>query len=256
MSEGIRLVTRGDDAGSCASANRAIREACRDGVLRNASIMVPGPAFDEVPQALAGLDGICLGLHVVLNAEWDGPKWGPVLPAAQVPSLVDEHGHFTRTPNELNAQGANVDEMVAEVQAQLDRASAAGLQLSYLDEHMGVGWVGGLRQRLAELARREGLADAHGLRHLPMLSPFDGDPVERLIASLRAAPSGNYVYVTHPGCDAEDMRRFSHAGLAPGQIARERDADRRLWLDPRLRQYGRDHDVEFVRYTDVLIDNV
>ncbi|HAA77607.1 TPA: hypothetical protein DCE37_21050 [Candidatus Latescibacteria bacterium] len=37
----IRLITRGDDAGSNVTTNRAIRDACVNGVLRNVSLMVP-----------------------------------------------------------------------------------------------------------------------------------------------------------------------------------------------------------------------
>ncbi|MFT5367687.1 MAG: hypothetical protein ACI8V2_002648, partial [Candidatus Latescibacterota bacterium] len=31
----LTLITRGDDAGSSVTANRAIREACTEGLLRN-----------------------------------------------------------------------------------------------------------------------------------------------------------------------------------------------------------------------------
>ncbi|MBV9467970.1 MAG: ChbG/HpnK family deacetylase [Abitibacteriaceae bacterium] len=248
----IRLVTRGDDAGSCHSANAAILEACQEGILRNVSIMVPGPAFEEVASMLAGLPHICFGLHVTLNAEWDGPKWGPVLPPEQVPSLVDEQGHFFTTPNVLQEHNARGEEMIAEVQAQLQLARKSGLNISYLDEHMGVSWVSDLRPRLANLAAREGLVDAHALRHLPRIKETFDNEIDRLVASLEVAPPGDYVFVTHPGYAAPDMQLLGHAGLAPGQVARERDADRRLWLDARLRDYCKQHDVEIARYTDVL----
>jgi hypothetical protein len=45
MSTRIQLVTRGDDAGSCQSANRAIGQACDSGTLRNVSVMAPGTKF-------------------------------------------------------------------------------------------------------------------------------------------------------------------------------------------------------------------
>lgn len=249
----IRLVTRGDDAGSCHSANAAILEACRKGILRNVSIMVPGPAFEEVASMFADLPHVCFGLHVTLNAEWDGPKWGPVLPSEQVPSLVDKQGHFFTTPNVLQEHNASGSEMIAEVQAQLQIARRSGLNISYLDEHMGVGWVGDLRPRLADLAAQEGLVDAHSLRHLPTIKSFSGSLVDHLIASLEAAPPGDYVFVTHPGYDAPDMQCFGHAGLTPGQVARERDADRQLWLDTELRDYCEQQGIVVAHYTDVLV---
>ena len=85
----IRLITRGDDAGSCEAANRAILEACERGVLRNVSVMVPGPAFEAAARLLADRPEICLGLHATLNAEWEEVRWGPVLPPDQETSEVE-----------------------------------------------------------------------------------------------------------------------------------------------------------------------
>ena len=250
----LRLVTRGDDAGSCHSANRAIREACEHGILRNVSVMVPGPAFEEAAGLFAGRADICLGLHVTLNAEWDGPKWGPVLPADQVPSLVDGDGFFLPTPRDLHQHGPSVEEMMAEVEAQLQRARDRGLNLEYLDEHMGVGWLPGLRERLADLCRREGLVDAHAVPGLPRAGDGSGDDLVAVwSARMDAAVTtpGAYVLVTHPGFDADDMRAFAHAGLAPGQIARERDSERRALQDPRLLQACQARGIQVIRYSDV-----
>ena len=248
----IRLVTRGDDAGSCPSADRAILEAFRNGLLRNVSVMVPGPTFRQAAETIKGAPGLCVGLHVTLNAEWDSPRWGPVLPSRKVRSLVDEKGLFCNSPTVLHQRNADGDEMIAEVKAQLDQARACGLEVAYLDEHMGIGWVGGLQQRLADLCRREGLIESHAaVRGLPRVEGKFADPVDDLIARLAGASPGTYLYVTHPGYDAEDMRQFVHQGLEPGQVARQRDADRRLWTDPRLIDCCREHGVQAIRYTDI-----
>jgi predicted glycoside hydrolase/deacetylase ChbG (UPF0249 family) len=246
----IRLITRGDDAGSCHSANRAVLEACERGILRNASLMAAGPAFGAAAALFAGRPEICLGLHVTLNAEWDEVRWGPVLPPEQVPSLVDERGHFLPSPRVLKERGFDLEEAVAEVQAQLDRMRGLGLQPAYLDEHMGVGWLPGLRERLAALAEREGLVPAHQFPHLPMAEGAGGGEVERWTASLAAAAPGTYVLITHPGFDDVEMRRFGHAGLEPGQVARERDAERQALIDPRLAEACRELSVQFMRYTE------
>jgi hypothetical protein len=143
-----------------------------------------------------------------------------------------------------------VEEAVAEVQAQLDRAGERGLRPGYLDEHMGVGWLPGLRERLTALAEREGLVLAHPFPHLPMVETAGEENVARWIASLAAAAPGTYVLITHPGFDEAEMRRFGHAGLEPGQVARERDAERRALTDPRLAEACRDLGVELIRYTE------
>jgi hypothetical protein len=247
----IRLVVRADDAGSCASANEAVAEVCRAGVARNVSVMACGPAFDEMLGVLAPLSGVCVGLHVTLNAEWDTVKWGPVLSPDAVPSLVDERGHFLPTPDELLRRGFDPVEVMGEVAAQLARARDAGLPVAYLDEHMMVGRLPGLRDRFAAFARSEGLAYAPGLPALPDPPSVGDDLVARWTEQVARAAEGTYLLVTHPGRDADDMRRFVHAGLAPGQVARERDAERCALCAPRLPDALRRNNVELIRYTEV-----
>lgn len=243
-SPSIRLVTRGDDAGSCDSANIAIRQAARHGILRNVSVMVPGPAFEAAVPLLKSLpDTVCLGLHVTLNAEWKTVKWKPVLPRDQVSSLVDENGNFWPTPEITHQKGAQVDEMLAEAAAQLAKARQAGLTLSYIDEHMGVSWPWPeLRTGIADFAAREGLRDVHSVPHLPNIET-PGD----ILSALDQAAPGTYVYVTHPGWDADDMRRFD----GTGQVALWRDADRRLLTDPALPAALAARNVQVIRYTDI-----
>lgn len=260
----IRLVTRADDAGSARSANEAVEETVNAGAVRNASLMICGPAFEDAARRFAGRDDVCLGLHVVLNAEWAGPRWGPVLGAAAVPSLVEPGtGYFTSTPRVLHDRGFSVEEAVAEVAAQLNRARRAGLNLRYLDEHMGVGWIWGLRPALADLARREGLIEASSLSlsHMPKLPddaavPEGADDAETLVDRWLAAldlatPGETYLLVTHPGKDAPDMREFYLEGGTPGAIARERDRERRALAHPRFREGCAARGVVLTRYDEV-----
>lgn len=233
----IRLITRGDDSGGLASAAPAVVEAFRSGLLRNASVMAPGPNFDAAAPLLreAERDGLCIGLHVTLNSEWDHPRWGPVLPPQRVPSLVDSRGHFTRFPKDLQERKASLDEMLAEAQAQLDRLRGAGLSVTYMDNHMGVGWLPGLADGFKRLAEREGLLFGEGHRGLPKVESPEGDLFTKVAARLRAAAPGTYLFVTHPAYDDAEHCALTMNGESRAEEATQRDADRRLWLDPRLR---------------------
>lgn len=238
----IRLITRGDDAGSCVSADLALVECARDGILRNIGVMVPGSSFDHAVPLLKELEGVALGLHVCLNAEWDTVKWGPVLGAAAVPTLVDENGHFLAFPQQQHERGFSVSEAMDEVKAQLDKARKAGLAIAYLDEHMGVSWIG-FREPLARLCEEEGLVDHTRYKYLRGAST-----ATELLDLLKSTEPGTYVMVNHPGRDEEDMRLFIHPGLELGQVAKERDGDRRLWLDPLLRTAVHDGLFDPIRY--------
>jgi predicted glycoside hydrolase/deacetylase ChbG (UPF0249 family) len=247
----IRLVTRGDDSGSCNTANVAVWNAYKKGILRNTSIMVPAPAFPEAAEMFSEEPGLCVGLHVTLNAEWDSVRWGPVLGPGKAPSLVDSKGHFYQTTQALYDNNPSLDEMVAEVQAQLDLARTSGLDIRYMDTHMGVSWVGGLKEPLERLAEREGLTYANiPAGHLPRLEGRFADPVEALIARLDAAEPGTYIVVGHPCYDRVDVRMFDHPGLKePQGIAR--DWQRRMFMDPRVIDYCRANAVQPIRYDEI-----
>ncbi len=249
----VRLVLRADDAGSCLSANEAILEACDAGAVRNISLMICGPTFEDAAERLRGREDLCLGLHVVLNAEWSGPRWGPILPVEQVPTLVEpETGYFTHFPHDLNSRGFSIAEAVAETEAQLQKARQAGLKITYLDEHMGVGWLPGLRAALADLACRERLIDAITLpvTYLPISDPTPIETpttiVERWTTAMHHAKPGTYLLVTHPGKDAPDMQAFAIPGEVTGTVARERDLERQA-----LVEFGKRGTVRPLRYDEV-----
>lgn len=113
----IRIITRGDDSGSCHSANKAILDAFQKGVLRNTSIMAPAPTFFEAAEMYKGVGELCVGLHGTLNDEWNTHRWGPVLGANEVPSLVMADGTFFKSPRDLWPNNPNYDEILAELKA-------------------------------------------------------------------------------------------------------------------------------------------
>ena len=222
----IQLVTRGDDVGMCESANRGVLSSIREGCVRNISVMATGPALAHAASLLAREPGVCVGLHVALNCEWVTPRWGNVLPAAQVPSLCKPDGTQWETPNELHNRGFSVAEAMAEITAQLAKVRAAGFTVSYLDEHMGVGWIG-LREPLAELCRREGLVEAGAVASF---LPGKGTIAERLTAQT----GGTFVAVGHPCLPEPELDVFVLPGQKPGDTTRDRDAQRRWFSEPNL----------------------
>jgi predicted glycoside hydrolase/deacetylase ChbG (UPF0249 family) len=252
-----RLVIRADDAGSSRAANRAILQCARDGLARNVSLMAPGPCIEEAAQVLVGLPNVDFGLHVTLNAEWDAPRWKPCAPREQVLALLDEDGAFTRAPNDLFERGVGEEvlgQIETEVVAQLQRLRSLGFTVTYLDEHMGVGWLPGLRERLQTLARREGLLWTREIQDLPPApdSATPQSPLQVLASRVEAAPDGDWLFITHPAFDDEEMRALSNPNFAPGQIADERRADRQLLLDAALRRELQRQQVLVARYSEVL----
>jgi predicted glycoside hydrolase/deacetylase ChbG (UPF0249 family) len=247
----IHLITRGDDCGSNRTANVAIREAFQNGILKNTSIMVPCAAVEQAAQMLAGEKALCCGLHCTITAEWDSVRWGPILPADRVTSLVDAQGHFFQTTRALHENNPQLGEIMAELQAQLDRARVLGFDIRYADQHMMFHWVvDGLDEAFDDWCNREGIRNSrHYGQRLPQVD-VEGDPVEQLIARLDAAPPGQYLIVGHPAYDNDEMRALGHDGYPGDVVAVEREWQRRIFTDPRIVEYCHEKGVMPIRYDE------
>ena len=115
--------------------NLATIEGLQTGVLSSASLMVPCPGFDQACEyALQHLE-VGLGVHLTLTSEWNACRWAPVLGGENVPSLVDADACFWRSGATLYSC-CKLEEAEAELRAQIERALAAGLDITHLDSHM------------------------------------------------------------------------------------------------------------------------
>ncbi len=88
------LIVHADDAGLSHSGNRATIKSLQYGVVNSFSIMVPCPWFHEMAVFARKNPRFDYGIHLTLTCEWEYYRFDPVLPISEVPSLVDENGHF------------------------------------------------------------------------------------------------------------------------------------------------------------------
>lgn len=130
------LIINADDFGMCHSGNMGTFKAFESGGVTSATIMAPCPWFLEAAQWLEKNPQYNVGLHTVLTSEWRSYKWGPVIGAAEVPSLCTNMGFFPAGIVELYLQGKPED-VEKELRAQIARALNAKIDLTHLDSHMG-----------------------------------------------------------------------------------------------------------------------
>ncbi|CAN5408953.1 hypothetical protein BH11ARM2_BH11ARM2_33250 [soil metagenome] len=206
------LLTRADDAGASLGTNRAIRACVAAGSIRNVSIMAVGPAFDDL--AAGGAIPACLGVHAVINSEWDAPRWGPLTLAS---SLTEPDGTFRRFPVDHERASFSLDEIEKEIEAQIAKVREAGFEPNYLDEHMMFSWLPDIWERLVRLAEREGLVYAP----LPEVE----------------------LKVFHPSENNVESQQWIHEGLVAGQVATERATETvyllsETWQGRRLLTYA------------------
>ncbi|WP_421810886.1 polysaccharide deacetylase family protein [Flagellimonas sp.] len=129
------LIIHADDAGLSHSENQATIQALSTGSVNSYSIMVPCPWFHEMALFAKTHPQFDHGVHLTLTCEWENYKFGPVLPVHEVPSLVDENGHFPKKRDVLKKQ-ASATEVAKELSAQIEKALSYGLRPTHIDSHM------------------------------------------------------------------------------------------------------------------------
>ncbi len=123
-----------DDVGVSLAANIACEQAMRAGLATSGTLMVVCPWARDAVRRFEDLD---LGVHLTVTAEYDGYRWRSLTGAA---SLHDTEGYFPRTIAEVTAR-ADVDDVRGEFRAQIERALSWGVDVTHLDNHMGVAHV-------------------------------------------------------------------------------------------------------------------
>ena len=266
------LVIHADDLGMSHSVNRATFEAFENGWITSASILVPCPWFPEVARWARAHPTADLGIHLALNSEWTGFRWGPVGPREAGSSLLDRDGYLPLLETDVVAAARPAD-IDRELRAQIDRARKAGVQLTHLDSHMAT-----LFRTEAFLKVYRGLGAAYGLPVLmerlgdrggaqsPWATASQADALvdrvvsipqgvakedwpqayEKLLAPL---PPGVYQLIVHLAYDDEEMRgaTFDH----PDWGAAWRQNDLELVKSSRFRDFLREQRFVLVGWKDL-----
>ena len=125
-----------DDVGMNHGANRAFIELSHLGTITAGSVMVPCPWFSEIAEAAASDAGLDCGVHLTLNSEMTHYRWGPITRPGPSSGLVDDHGYMWPDVDSVRRH-AHPEAVEAEWRAQVERALAAGIDVTHLDTHMG-----------------------------------------------------------------------------------------------------------------------
>ncbi len=131
------LIVNGDDVGMSHAANAATIDALENGLVQSATIMVPCPWFPEIAAYARAHPEADFGLHLTHTSEWKTYKWGPVSGIDRVSGLVNPEGYFWPETADVY-QHSTPEEARVEARAQIEKALAAGIDVTHLDSHMGV----------------------------------------------------------------------------------------------------------------------
>jgi predicted glycoside hydrolase/deacetylase ChbG (UPF0249 family) len=255
------LIINADDFGMCHAINEAIIRCLQAGLVRSTTLMVPCLWALHAMHYLADHPEIPFGIHLTAISDPADYRWGPILPAQKVPSLVDQSGYF------FNFEGMahlfsqiNLHHLAAEFRAQIESVFDAGLKPTHLDWHalrlqnqpdifdlmIRLAKEYGLALRVAGRERIENL-QSQGLPTIDydFLDSYLMQPQTKpaqYAQLLRELPSGLSEWAVHPGLDTPELLALEPTGNHVRQI----DFD--FWTSPVAKEIIEEENITLLDY--------
>jgi hypothetical protein len=257
----ISLIVRADDIGSSHTANLACIKAWKEGIARSVEIMVPCPWFNEAVRMLNDNPACDVGVHLTLTSEWSSIKWRPL---THCPSLVDEQGNFFPMvwPNKnfpagssLRESNPKIDEIEAELRAQIKLALKKIKNVTHLSSHMGfTGLDPAINDLVQKLAAEYKLPiDILNVKHAPGMGDGKNTSATKedvLAETLANLTPGLWLLVDHPGLDTPEMQAIGHVGYE--DVAADRAAVTKAFTSPKVMKIIADRHINLISYADAL----
>lgn len=130
------VVIHADDVGMCQATIPAFAELIGFGLLSSGAVMVPCPWFLEAASYCRQNPDADMGVHLTLTSEWSTYRWGPISTSDPSSGLIDEGGYFYHRAHQAQAYG-DPGAVQVELEAQVERALSAGIDVTHIDTHMG-----------------------------------------------------------------------------------------------------------------------
>jgi hypothetical protein len=264
------LIINGDDFGMNHTTNVATLRALKMGGLTSTTVMAPCPWFLEAADLAKKNPQISVGVHTTLTSEWGHYKWEPVVGWKAAPSLCDERGYLLGEVPQVYLS-AKLEDVEKEVRAQVDRALAAGIDVTHIDSHMGtMQYAPGYHELYIKIAKSYNLP-CRIAGHDLMDKAAGGYLIE--MADKLGVLHPEALYMGDPKTleDTENYRKQQLADVAPGKVtelyihcaemtpemesttgsAKRRTADTEFFCDPKTREYIKSLGIELISYREL-----
>jgi hypothetical protein len=279
LSDNARVVIiHTDDIGMCQASVQAFKDLWAFGTITSGAVMVPCPWFPAVAQMCRENPAMDMGVHATLNAEWEIYRWGPVSTREQASGLMDAQGYFHQWQPAVY-QNAKPEAVAAEVNAQIEKALAAGIDVTHVDSHMGTimsplfvqSYIQAAASRLLpnmlprleakgvdmmDVSEEQKHAYAPIMQQLeamgvPMLDGILGMPLEHGNDHIEVAkkvlgevPVGITHFILHPSIDTPELR-----AIAPDWTARV--ANYNAFMSDELKMFIESENIKLVGYRQI-----
>lgn len=229
------LIVNADDFGMCHGQNVGAIRSITEGLVSSCSLMASTPWFLHAAEFLRTHPEVSFAVHLTVVSEYRHYRWGPLAAPGDVPSLIDESGHFFGDDRfDHMLETAVPGELETEFRAQIEAVRSLGLEPSHLDTHYGPHeFRQDIFDLVVQLAREYGLAMRAGSPHLVESLLAQGLPAaehgvldsgrippeqktEVLAARLRELPAGLSEWALHPGIATDELRAVMADPRVPG----------------------------------------
>jgi predicted glycoside hydrolase/deacetylase ChbG (UPF0249 family) len=130
------VIIHTDDIGMCLASVAAFSDLWDFGLISSGAIMVPCPWFLKAAEYARAHPQADLGVHTTLTSEWKTYRWGPISTRDPQSGMIDEEGYFYHRSEPAREHG-DPSFVLKEMEAQVERAIAMGIQPTHMDTHMG-----------------------------------------------------------------------------------------------------------------------
>ena len=274
------VIIHTDDIGMCHASVQAFQDLWAFGTITSGATMVPCPWFPAVARMCRDDPSIDMGVHATLNAEWESYRWGPVSTKDSDSGLLDDLGYFHQW-HQAVYDHAKPEAVEKEVNAQIERALAAGMDITHVDSHMGtimnplfiqsyiqaasgrllpnmlprldakgIDMMGvGEQERIMYIPVMQalesmGLPMLDGLLSMPLNEPSLSTQMETAKELLGDLPEGITHFVLHPSIDTPELR-----AIAPDWESRV--ANYNVFMSDELKMFIESEDIRLIGYRPI-----
>ena len=272
------VIIHADDIGMCQASIQAYKDLWAFGTISSGAVMVPCAWFPSVAQMCRENPEMDMGVHATLNSEWESYRWGPVSTREAGSGLMDEAVYFHQW-NDAVIENAKEEAVAAELNTQVERALAAGIDVTHIDSHMGTimnakfvqsylqAGVSRLIPNMLPRASAQGFAmmgvDENELAvYMPILSQLeaqgipmldglfsmplehDEDHVSVAKKILSEVPAGITHFILHPSVDTPELRAISPDWKA-------RVANYNAFMSDALKKFIEQEEIKLIGYHQI-----
>ncbi|MEI7844635.1 MAG: polysaccharide deacetylase family protein [Chloroflexota bacterium] len=272
------VIIHTDDIGMCHASLQAFEDLWDFGTISSGAVMVPCPWFPATAEFCRKNPGVDMGVHATLNAEWETYRWGPISTSDPQSGLLDQAGYFHQWNPDV-FKHANPEAVAAEINAQVERALAAGIDVSHIDTHMGTilhpsfvqSYLEAGASRLIPNMIPRLTADSLGMMEMtgtsldayktvlenlekigiPMIDSLASLPLEHANDHIGLAkkilseiPVGITHFLFHPSVDTPELR-----AIAPDWSARV--ANYNAFMSYEIKDYLKNSDIQVIGYRNI-----